>query len=261
VKYVVVIPAYNEGATIRSLVERCLLLVPDVIVVDDGSTDNTCDALAGLDVTLLKNKVNLGKAGSLLHGIQHACNQFAADVAITLDGDGQHRPEDIPMLCSIYDSLHDSSSEHIVIAARLVNQHKAPKARLYANKFADFWVSWAAGQRIYDTQSGFRLYPVSLLNNIDVSHDKNHSFVFESELLIEAVRNGYRCVSAPIESIYLHDSRPSHFRPVEDIARIVFMVAWKLFTRGFYVQGLIRVLTDKKSSVCVSEKAQIDSAQ
>lgn len=244
--YAVVIPAYNEGATIKGLAERCLQLVPNVIVVDDGSDDNTRDVLADLDVVLLSNQSNKGKAASLLRGMHYACEHFGVDVIITLDGDGQHHPEDIPMLCLIA----EKQPGHIIIAARLLNQHTAPKLRLFANKFADFWVSWAAGQRIYDTQSGFRLYPRELLDKVSVSHDKHHSFVFESEMLIEAVRNGYRCISAPIESVYIHGSRPSHFRPVVDITHIVLMVARKILSKGLYLQGLKRVYTDKKESVC-----------
>jgi len=244
--YVVVIPAYNESATIKGLVERCLQHIPNVIVVDDGSVDNTREVLTGLDIVLLSNQSNMGKAASLLRGMYYAREHFDVDVIITLDGDGQHRPEDIPMLCLIAEKQPD----HIIIAARLLNQHMAPKARLFANKFADFWVSWAAGQRIYDTQSGFRLYPKGLLDKVKVSHDKKHSFVFESELLIEAVRKGYRCISSPIESVYLHGGRPSHFRPVVDITGIVLMVAWKLLAKGLYLQGLKHVFTDKKESVC-----------
>jgi glycosyltransferase involved in cell wall biosynthesis len=232
----VVIPAYNEAATIRAVVERALAQVPDVIVVDDGSTDDTAGQLSDLPVTVLHNTQNLGKGGSLWRGMQYAV-EHGAEAVITLDGDGQHAPEDIPALLEA--ARNDRT---LVIAARLRNCENAPKARLYANRFADFWVSWAAGQRITDSQSGFRLYPATLLRTIRIPHQRNRSFVFESEILIEAGRHGYHCAFVPISSVYLKGARRSHFRPVADIARIVIMVAWKLIIWGLYPRGLVRAL-------------------
>lgn len=246
-QYAIVIPAYNEAATIRDLVEACLKLSDKVIVVDDGSGDNTAEVLSGLEIQLLRNGTNQGKAASLWRGLTHARDHFAVEAVVTLDGDGQHRPEDIPGLISAAEQFND----YVIIAARLLNQGTAPKARLYANKFADFWVSWAAGQRICDTQSGFRVYPLGLLDAVQVPHGKKRGFVFESEILIEAVRNGYACKSVPIKSLYISGARASHFRPVTDITRIVLMVAWKLLKKGLYLQGLWRVFSDTERSVVV----------
>lgn len=247
-QYAIVIPAYNEAATIRGLVEACLQQSDKVIVVDDGSGDNTVEVLSGLKIQLLRNGTNQGKAASLWRGLAHARDHFAVDTVITLDGDGQHRPKDIPGLISAVEQFND----YVIIGARLLNQENAPKARLYANKVADFWVSWAAGQRIRDTQSGFRAYPLGLLDVVQVPHGKGRGFVFESEILIEAVRNGYACKSVPIKSLYISGARASHFRPVADIMRIVLMVAWKLVKKGLYLQGLWRVLIDTDQSVVVN---------
>ena len=234
----VVIPAYNEAATIRGLAERVLLQLPRLIVVDDGSGDDTAAALAGLPLTVLRNDTNQGKGYSLWRGMQHALEQ-GADAVITLDGDGQHAPEDIPALLA----TADSDGEAVIIAARTRNRENAPRARYFANRFADFWISWAAGQRIVDTQSGFRLYPRSFLQQYQPRLSREAGFVFESEAVIEAVRRGHRCRMVPIDAVYPVGARHSHFRPVTDIARIVRMVAWKLFTRGMFPWGLWRALT------------------
>ena len=111
--YWVVIPAYNESATIRGVVERALMHVPHVIVVDDGSTDDTAHALAGLPITVLRHEQNMGKAASLWTGCQYAISQGACGL-ITLDGDGQHAPEDIPTLLSTAYAYPD----HLIIGAR-----------------------------------------------------------------------------------------------------------------------------------------------
>lgn len=229
----VLIPAYNEGATIRDIAIRCLEKLDKVIIVDDGSTDDTVEQLDGLPVTILKNQTNSGKAASLWKGIQHVLELNIRNI-ITLDGDGQHSPEDIPLLLE----AANENKDHLVIAARLGNRDQAPGARLRANNFADFWVSWAAGQKITDSQSGFRLYPASLFTNKALSVKTKHGFVFESEIIIDAVRLGFRCHTVAINSVYHSGARASHFRPVADIAQIVIMISWKLFSRGMYLQGL-----------------------
>lgn len=234
---IIVIPAYNEGATIRALVERCLQQALPVIVVDDGSSDNTVAELQGFPVTLLRNPQNSGKAATLWHGIQHALQQGAEQV-ITLDGDGQHSPEDIPAVLATASQYPRS----IIIAARLKDNDKAPLARLAANRFADFWISWAAGQWIHDTQSGYRLYPSSLLAQLKPDISRKQGFVFESKVLIDAAHKGFTTQVTPISSSYHANARASHFHPLADITRIVLMVAWSLFSRGMFLPGLWRAL-------------------
>ena len=98
----------------------------------------------------------------------------------------------------------------------------------------------AAGYAIADSQSGFRVYPAALFAQAKVNYDEAHSFVFESEILIEAARLGVHVRCVPISVVYGARARPSHFRPVVDIVRITRMVAWRLLARGLYLQGLVR---------------------
>ena len=236
-KAVVVIPAYNEAATIRELAEAALKIVPDVVVVDDGSTDNTAERLQGLQVVVLRNERNCGKAASLWKGFEHALAR-GAQFVVTLDGDGQHRPEDMPRLLN----MAERSPQSIVIGARLHDKKNFPARRYYANQFARFWISWAAGYPIADTQSGFRVYPASLFTKFTRRDVAWNGFVFESEVLIAAGASGVRSIAVAIPGIYPKQARPSHFRPVIDIARIVVMVAGRLLRRGMNPVGLWRSL-------------------
>jgi len=237
----IVIPAYNEEKTIRGITARCLEHVNEVIVVDDGSVDTTTGVIADLPATCLVNPSNMGKAYSLWRGIQHAIARGASAI-ITLDGDGQHNPDDIPAL------IHASREyrNHIIIAARTRNRYLAPPARRFANAFADFWVSWASGYPIRDSQSGFRLYPAILFNNITIDASRKKSFVFESEILIDAASIGIKSRNISIDTVYLANTRHSHYRPIADTSRIVIMIAGKLLRRGMYPSGLLNVLRNRQ---------------
>jgi len=246
-RYAVVIPARNESATIADVAARAAAVAATVIVVDDGSTDGTHERLAGLPVMLLRNERNLGKGASLWRGMQHAL-ALGADGVVTLDGDGQHVPEDVPRLVRVARAHPDD----IVIGARLVAREAAPRARRRANRVADFFIGWAAGQPLDDSQSGFRVYPASLLRQLDVGHGPSRGFVFESETLIAAGRLGVKCRSVAIAAVYPQNARPSHFRPVADIARISRMVMGQLLRRGLYPVGLYRSLARRTADDAVT---------
>jgi glycosyltransferase involved in cell wall biosynthesis len=237
----VVIPAFNEEATIRDVVERTLRQVARVIVVDDGSHDGTCGALDGLPVTVLRNERNCGKACSLIRGMDEAFRR-GADAVVTLDGDGQHPPEEIPRLLA----AQRIEPRAITIGSRLHEAQRIPLDRYLANCFANFWIAWAAGERIEDSQSGFRVYPAAAWHEVLPRCRYLLGFVFESEVLIEAGRAGFRLVAIPVPAIYPARARRSHFRPVLDIARIGCMVSWKLISRGLYLPGLLRSLHSER---------------
>jgi glycosyltransferase involved in cell wall biosynthesis len=233
----VVIPAYNEAATIRDVVERTLPHAPSVIVVDDGSTDDTPARVAGLPVTLLVNERNLGKAASIWRGAQTALDAGARSI-VTIDGDGQHSPEDLRRI------FHAAAQRPnaIVIGARLHARATIPRVRYFANRFANFWIAWAAGRPIADTQSGFRYYPAAVFRTLDVRHGRWSSFVFESEVLIAASRAGIDVVCVPISVSYANPARASHLHPVADIAKIALMLTCRLIGTGLNFPGLVRSL-------------------
>ncbi len=234
-----VIPACDEAPTIRAIAEGALHALPRVIVVDDGSRDGTAEALSGLPVVLLRNRQKRGKAASLWRGFRYALARGASGI-VTLDGDGQHAPRDIPRLLA----EARRAPGQILIGARGKGARRSGplrhRARYYANRFADFWISWAAGYSIADSQSGFRYYPRELLERLTVRHGKTRGFVFESEVLIEGARIGFQARAVPVAALPRRGPRPSHFRPVVDIARITRMVAGKLLARGLCPGGLYR---------------------
>ncbi len=233
--FAIIIPSYNEEATIYDIASRALKFSPLVIVIDDGSTDNTIINLNDLPVVLIKNNINRGKAASLWEGI-HAARQYNVKYIISLDGDGQHSPEDIPKLLL----KTEDQPNHIIIGARLADKSSIPAKRYYANRIANFWLAWAAGYPISDSQSGFRIYPNQLFDDLKISISKRSSFVFESEILIKASQRGIQCTAVAIPAVYARNARPSHFRGVRDITLITLMIARSLITRGFYPQGLYR---------------------
>lgn len=230
----VVVPALNEAATIRPLVEGILSHVSHVILVDDGSEDGTADQLEGLSVTLLRHEARRGKAAALVTGMRQALERNAAAV-ITMDGDGQHRPDDLPAFLGLF----AEAPEKILVGARDTGVENSPPLRLFANRFANFWISWASGYPIKDSQCGYRLYPRPVLELVQEKYGPAGGFVFESEILIDAARAGHRSLPVSIPALYGGVvQRRSHFRPAADIWQITRMVAGKLLSRGMYLNGL-----------------------
>ena len=238
--FVVVIPAYGEAATIGGIVAGCRNCLA-VIVVDDGSADATAAAAAAAGALVVRNERNLGKGASLVRGFQKAMHMApGAAWVVTLDGDGQHRPADIPFLIAC------AAEDRIVIGSRRVGGRlgaETPRARYVANRVADFWVSWASGHPVDDSQSGFRVYPMGVLRALRAGQGLARGFGFESEMLIAAGALGVRTVAVPIASIYGGAlRRASHFRPIVDIGKIVVMLGGRLLRRGMYPAGLWRVV-------------------
>lgn len=235
---VVVVPAYNEAHTIAPVVERAARHADRLIVVDDGSSDATAAcAVAVPGVEVVRHGENRGKAASLRTGMDRAL-ATGAGVVITLDGDGQHDPDDIVRLLDAAATLPD----HVIIAARLADRGTAPALRRFANRFADFWISWAAAHWIEDTQSGFRLFPAAVLRRVLPGCGRYRRFVFESLMLIEAAGHGFRTTSVPVRTVYPPDARPSHYRATLDTCLIVRAVAWRLIRRGMAPLALCRAL-------------------
>lgn len=242
--YWAVIPAYNEAATVRDVTLRAREQLANVIVVDDGSVDGTAQVLSGLDVTVLHNKTNCGKAASLCYGFEYALDRGAVGV-VTLDADGQHAPEDIPSF--VRQAFHEPNI--LLLGVREPQERRRSCWRYLANRIADFWISWAAGRWIEDSQSGFRLYPSTLLRSVTLPHDKARSFVYESEILIESASQGFDCRTIPVTVRARTGQSPSHFRPLSDIAGITKMVGWRLLRRGMYPKGLYRIIFRQNESI------------
>lgn len=229
----VVIPALNEERAIRAVALDALAQCGKVIVVDDGSSDGTGAAIADLPVERIRHEQPLGKARALQDGFRRAL-ELDCDGVLTMDGDGQHSAADLPRLLTAAKKYPD----RIVIGARLQGRDATPGKNRLGNRQADFWVSWAAGARIVDSQSGQRYYPRAAMElALTLPHG---GFVFESEILIEAARHGIATVSVPILARYADDRRASHFKPLRDVLRITRMIAGHLIPKGFAPHKLWR---------------------
>ena len=233
----VVIPALNEALRIREVVLGALEHSSDVIVIDDGSDDDTCAQLEGLPITLIQHPTRRGKGEGLRSGFREALKR-EVDGVLSMDGDGQHLASDIPRLLRAA-TCHP---QHIVVGARLRKRAQQPWHRRLANEFGDWGIAWATGYRVADTQSGQRYYPRSVCALADVAGE---GFVFEADILIQAARRlGTRAVSVPIESRYAGDGlagqfRRSHFRPLHDLYRITAHVVGRVWTYGHVVPRYI----------------------
>lgn len=233
---VVVIPALNEERAIRAVLTAALRYCAKVILVDDGSSDRTSEVVADLPLERIRHAAPQGKAMALRDGFELAL-KLGADGVLTMDGDGQHDAADLPRLLAAAKEYPN----HIVIGARLLGKDAQPDKNRFGNAQADFWVSWACGQRIVDTQSGQRYYPRESMEIALRLPDAG--FVFESEILIEAAAHGIHAVSVPIAIRYEEGARASHFRPFRDVLRITRMIAGRLARQGFKPSGLMRSLT------------------
>lgn len=226
----VLIPALNEALRIREVVMGALAQCPRVIVVDDGSDDDTVDRISDLPVVLLRHPRRMGKGACLRDGFAEAL-RLGARAVLTMDGDGQHSAGDIPRIIAVA-NRHPGC---IVIGARLRRRSQKPILRRLANEFGDWGLAWGTGYRIADSQSGQRLYPAAVAALDAVPGE---DFVFESQIIISAARRlGTRCVSVPIESRYkcVHSSesfRPSHFRPLRDLWRITSHIVRQALAHG-----------------------------
>jgi glycosyltransferase involved in cell wall biosynthesis len=221
----VVVPCLNEAHAIGALLRRVLAHRADVIVVDDGSSDATVDIVARLPVTLIRHVERRGKGEALRDGFRAALKLGATGV-LTMDGDGQHDPDDIPRLLAAARQFPAA----LIIGARLLARERQPAARRRANAVADWGISWGCGCPVADTQSGQRWYPRPA---VELVAARAEGFVFEAALLIAAARDlGLSIVSVPIACRYDEGARRSHFRSVRDTLRITWYTMRRIVHYG-----------------------------
>lgn len=223
---IILIPAYNEQNTITHIVNHCLQYTQRVLVVDDGSTDNTSAFVKNTRALLQTNTINQGKGAALFSGFQMAIKNHCCGV-ITLDADGQHDPNDLPQFLTLIEKNPDA----VIIGARQLSTESAPRMRFYANKIADFFISYVARIKLYDTQSGFRYYPKPFLTRYMTRSNNVLRFAFEAEILMAAVRSGLSVHYVQIESRYPSDARASHYRAGKDTWQIAKTVVRLMFNK------------------------------
>ena len=231
---VAVIPAHNEALTIRDIVAATSHLVDAVIVIDDGSTDGTSDALSGLDVRLVRHTRNAGKGERLAEGVEAAFEDGATQV-LTLDADGQHDPLNIPAFLAC-------AKEHpgtFILGDRSADFGNMPRSRALGNGLGSFFVAWACARKLRDAQCGMRMYPLDVWRSIHVPSKYIDGFLFETAVLLYAADADVTFATIPIASRYDgYVQRPSHFNPVSDFLKIAALVTRFLFSHRLRLSGL-----------------------
>ena len=210
----VVIPTYNNEGTITAVVQATLQECRDVIVVNDGSTDGTRDILHGMEgITLVEYAENRGKGYALKCGFRRAL-QMGFAYAITLDGDGQHYPDDI----ALFLKANQQHPGALILGSRQMDGIERSLGSRFANEFSNFWFYVQTGRRLADTQTGYRLYPLKKLHGLELLTSRYEA---ELELLVQASWHGVEIVPINIKVYYPPlAERVSHFRPIRDFARI-----------------------------------------
>ena len=215
-RVLVVVPVYNHAASIRDVVRRCLMYCPDVLVVDDGSEDDVAGALSGLPVTIARHERNRGKGHAILTGACYAREHQKTHI-ITLDADGQHDPEQIPDFIAAANSHPDA----ILLGVRDFNSSNVPFSSRFGRAFGNFWVRLQTGVKIKDIQSGYRMYPVFVLNHLKYMF---HTYAFEDEVIVRAL-----WASVPVRQLAVkvhypeREKRTSHFRRFRDNLRLTIL--------------------------------------
>jgi hypothetical protein len=219
---VVAVPAFNEASTVGAVVAAARRHAP-VLVVDDGSTDGTADIARTAGATVVRHPRRQGKGAALATAVTTA-RQWGATRVVTLDADGQHDPRDIPALLA----ASFAAPHAIIVGTRLGDDAVAlPRGRALAIRVAGFWLNWVAGTAVADTQSGFRVYPVALF---DEARLRGGRFVFETAVLVEALRRGWAVHEVPIH-VVPRAARASRFHPVTDGLAIAVYLAGKAMGR------------------------------
>lgn len=210
--FCVIVPTYNNHKTLKKVLDSILDFTQNIIIVNDGSTDETSEILKQYSqFTQIHHPKNLGKGRALRNGFRKAI-ELNFEYAITIDSDGQHFASDIPGFISAIQEEPNS----LLIGSRNMTQENVPKKSSFGNKFSNFWFKFETGIELQDTQSGFRLYPLKLIPK----RFYTNKFEFEIEVIVRSAWKGIVVKNIPIQVLYDPAERVSHFRPFRDFTRI-----------------------------------------
>lgn len=215
-RLLIAIPSYQAASHLGGVLDDCLPVASElgasIIVIDDGSTDLTAEVARSRNVEVASHNANRGKGAALktAHSLAMARD---IDAVITLDADGQHLPRNIPVLIDEWRKSHSD----LVIGSRRHLFDEMVRRRRLANRFSARTISLAAGIRIGDTQSGFRVYDRNFIRQVRFVSE---GFAAESEMLVIGARLGLRITEVPIDLGFVDGVQTSHYLAVRDTLRI-----------------------------------------
>lgn len=240
-KCCVIVPTYNNHKTLKRVLDGVLQYTQNIIVVNDGATDATIEILKEYpQITQVHLPINKGKGVALRSGFKTAC-EADYNYAITIDSDGQHFPDDIP----VFINALESEGEALLIGSRNMAQEGIPKKSSFGNKFSNFWFWFETGIKLEDTQSGYRLYP---LNRIPAKYYTT-KFEFEIEVIVRAAWKGLPVKNIPVKVLYDMNERVSHFRPFKDFSRISVLNTVLVIISLLYIKPRDFIRSFKKKSL------------
>lgn len=228
----VVIPTYNNNRTVADVVRNAMEYCEDIIVVNDGSTDNTFVETNGLtsiqnEITVITHPVNMGKGKALTSGFQAAMER-GFRYAITMDADGQHYASDLPAFAEALATHPDT----LIVGSRQFGLPNMPQKSSFANKFSNFWFTVQTGKKLPDTQTGYRLYPLNKMGKMKLLSSRYEA---ELALLVRSAWRGIDIMPIPINVYYPpKEERVSHFRPGMDFFRISVLNTFFTFAAILY---------------------------
>ena len=242
-KCCVIIPTYNNDKTLEQVIGDVLAYARDVIVVNDGATDQTPDILAKFDsLRVINIPKNRGKGYALRLGFHYAVKQ-GFRYAITIDSDGQHFAEDLPKFLGKIEEEPDS----VIIGARNMEDETVPGTSNFGHKFSIFWFRIETGLKVPDIQSGYRLYPLEKMERMRFIGRK---YEFEVEALVKLAWRDVNITSVPIRIYYApKGERVSHFRKVHDFTRVSIVNTILVFTALLWVNPFRFVKALRKKSI------------
>ena len=227
----ILVPTYNNQKSLASVLQDLQLYTSSILVVNDGSTDDTSQILENFThLDLHHFPENRGKGAALDHGFKMALD-LGYDYAITIDSDGQHYPDDLEIFLTELENRDENAPELLLVGDRNMGQDGIPGKSSLGNKFSNFWYLVVTGTQLSDTQSGYRLYPLKIVTPIKLYTNK---FEYEIEIIVKSSWRGVEVKNIPIKVLY-EDNRVTHFRPFWDITRIVMLYMWFVLVSFFYI--------------------------
>jgi glycosyltransferase involved in cell wall biosynthesis len=240
----IIIPTYNNDHALETVIKGVLMYTGDVIVVNDGSTDQTRSILEQFPgIQKINIPVNTGKGWALRQGFKHAIDR-GYRYAITIDSDGQHFPADLPLFLDMVEQNPDS----MILGARDMNSEEVPGTSSFGHKFSIFWFKVETGITVLDVQTGYRLYPLNKIKEISWVVSKKYEY--EVEILVRLAWRGVNVLSVPVKVYYApKESRVSHFRKFRDFTRVSIVNSILVFMAMLWVRPLSFFKGLRKKSV------------